>query len=167
MLSSRCCDACAISSIASSNAASCRGEGFWKPLTFLTNWRAAARISSSGAITLAWRRVLMLRHIPDKNTEVMERSPLSPSEQSWVATNLEIAAELARAYTGDTEAPPALQRLDATWMGWQEDPDQAKTDANTVVNALGIALGSHLIDALGLGWMVITDQYGTELAVYG
>src|SRR5579864_5773836 len=69
MLSSRRCDASAISSTATSNAASCRDDGLENPLTLRTNWRAAARISSSVATTSAWRSVLMLLHMANKDTD--------------------------------------------------------------------------------------------------
>src|SRR2546427_11523999 len=62
MDSSRRWEATAISSTAPSNAIWCLPDGSRNPLTFRTNWRAAARISSSLATTSAWRRVLMLRH---------------------------------------------------------------------------------------------------------
>src|SRR3989442_1369067 len=39
------------------------------PLTLRTNWRAAARISSSVATTSAWRRVLMLRHMVNNDSQ--------------------------------------------------------------------------------------------------
>src|SRR5712692_1676688 len=62
MAKSRRWDATVISSTAPSKAASCLAVGLVKPLTLRTNWRAAARISSSVATSSAWRRVLMLRH---------------------------------------------------------------------------------------------------------
>src|SRR6266478_348446 len=62
MATSRRWDANVISSTAPSKAVSCLAVGLVKPLTLRTNWRAAARISSSVATSSAWRRVLMLRH---------------------------------------------------------------------------------------------------------
>ena len=51
MVASKRWEAMAISSTAPSNASSCRPDGFWNPLTLRTNCRAAARISSSLAMT--------------------------------------------------------------------------------------------------------------------
>ena len=56
-------DAAATSSTAESKASAFARDGFRKPLTFLTNWRAAARISSSVAGSSGRRNVLMLRHM--------------------------------------------------------------------------------------------------------
>jgi len=52
-----------ITSTAASNAAAFFGAGCCMPLTFRTNWRAAARISSSAATPSMVRRRLMLRHM--------------------------------------------------------------------------------------------------------
>ena len=52
----------AISSTAARNAASLAFEGLLKPLTFLTNCRAAARISSSVTGGSKLKRVLMFLH---------------------------------------------------------------------------------------------------------
>jgi hypothetical protein len=56
--------------------------------------------------------------------------------------------------------------LDAVWSQWialwrpGEDP-------NPVINALGLALGSYLIDRADLSWKVVEDEYGTEIAIHG
>ena len=97
----------------------------------------------------------------------MQTSPITAAEEQWIAAQTAIATELVRAYTGDSEYPPSLRRLDATWLAWHADGNPSKTDPNTVVNALGTTLGAHLIPALGLHWAIVTDQYGTDLAVYG
>jgi hypothetical protein len=56
-------EASAISSTAVSNASRFAADGARYPLTFLTNWSAAARTSSSLAGPSALRRVWMLRHM--------------------------------------------------------------------------------------------------------
>jgi hypothetical protein len=40
-------------------------------------------------------------------------------------------------------------------------------DPNHIINAVGIAIGEHLVAALDLRWVVASDDYGTELAVHG
>ena len=57
------CEASAISSTARSNASSFRREGTRYPLILRTNWRAAARTSSSVACSPGLRSVLMDRHM--------------------------------------------------------------------------------------------------------
>jgi hypothetical protein len=62
-LSSSVCEARAISATASSKAAVLTRDGWRKPLTLRTNWRAAAWTSSEVAGASTLRRVLMLRHM--------------------------------------------------------------------------------------------------------
>ena len=97
----------------------------------------------------------------------MQTAPLTSGESEWVAAQLATAAALARAYTGDSEDPPSLARLDATWLAWQRDLSASRPDPNAVVNGLGIAFGKHLATALGLEWAIVTDEFGTDLAVFG
>lgn len=97
----------------------------------------------------------------------MKTAPLTAVETEWVGQQLLSATLLARAYTGDSEDPPRLDQLDATWLAWQADVSSSRPDANIVVNALGIAFGKHLATALGLDWTIVTDDYGTDLGVFG
>jgi hypothetical protein len=89
------------------------------------------------------------------------------AESEWVSAQLAIAVELARAYTGDSEDPPSLSRLDTTWLAWQRDSSRSRPDPNAVVNGLGIAFGKHLAASLDLEWAIVTDEFGTDLALYG
>jgi uncharacterized protein DUF3806 len=97
----------------------------------------------------------------------LKTAPLTPAETQWVANQLAIAVAIAESYTGGSEPLPALERLDATWIAWRGDSSANRPDPNTVVNGLGIAFGKHLIDSLGLDWVIATDEYGTDLAVFG
>ena len=62
--------ASATSSIARSNAASFAFEGFEKPLSFLTNCKEDARISSSVAGGSKLKSVLMFRHMVPPRREM-------------------------------------------------------------------------------------------------
>ena len=97
----------------------------------------------------------------------MQTSPPSDADKQWIETQIQIAVELARTYTGDSEDPPSLDRLDATWLAWHADPDPSRIDPNTVANDLGVTFGTHLKAALGLDWAIITDEYGTDLGLFG
>jgi hypothetical protein len=97
----------------------------------------------------------------------VQTAPLTASETEWVGLQLSTAALLVKAYTGDSEDLPRLDQLDATWLAWQDDASSTRPEANIVVNALGIVFGKHLATALGLEWAIVTDDYGTDLAVFG
>lgn len=97
----------------------------------------------------------------------MKTAPLTPAETQWVANQVAIAVAIAESYTGGSEPLPSLARLDATWIAWRGDSSANRLDANTVVNGLGIAFGKHLIESFGLDWVIATDEYGTDVAVFG
>jgi Domain of unknown function (DUF3806) len=93
----------------------------------------------------------------------------SESERAWIAANIELAAEIAKATglpvdPGDHLAPSTL---DAAWAAWLAGHDRATEDPNPYINAFGLAFGQHLVDDLGLAWKVVEDRDGTEMAVWG
>ena len=56
------------------------------------------------------------------------------------------------------------ERLNARVVG---DDDESRVDINTLVNAVGIAMGQFVADATGLAWVIATDEHGSDLALYG
>jgi hypothetical protein len=90
-------------------------------------------------------------------------------ELAWLAGNLAKATAMAAKYGGDAEglARPTLGGLDRLWAAWSDALRTAEKDPNPLIMMVGVALGQHLVDALGLAWVIATDEYGTELAVHG
>jgi hypothetical protein len=99
--------------------------------------------------------------------------PLSDSERSWLDANMRVACSFVKLYAGlvHVEGVPAPEALDRAWTAWIAQWDataaEGREDPNPIVNAVGVALGQHLVDSLALTWAVATDPYGTELAVHG
>jgi hypothetical protein len=87
-----------------------------------------------------------------------------PPELAWVAGYVGMAERLAAARLGTT-GPPGVDELDALWAGWLEASPRAE-EANDMVHAVGLAFGQRLVDELGMRWMVVTDEYGTEMAAH-
>jgi len=62
---------------------------------------------------------------------------------------------------------PTLAQLDR-WIGpWTAQPIETRVHANDVVNAFGAVLGAHLCRLLGLQWLLVRDEHGTDFAVHG
>lgn len=58
----------------------------------------------------------------------------------------------------------SAERLDDLWATLlNEEP----ADPNPAINMVGLAFGQLLADRLGLSWVALTDEYGTEIAVCG
>jgi hypothetical protein len=90
----------------------------------------------------------------------------------WVESNLGVARALVAAYTGrEQEALPNVELLDEVYAAWRAEwlrqPSGERDDPNVYINAIGLAFGQALVDELGLQWAVVTDDYGTEIAVHG
>jgi hypothetical protein len=90
-------------------------------------------------------------------------------ELAWIADNLARATAMAKKYGGDEDTldRPTLAGLDGLWSRWCAALRESDGDPNPLINMVGIALGQHLVDALGLEWVIATDDAGTELAVHG
>ncbi len=93
--------------------------------------------------------------------------PLGDGERTWIESHLRIARSFVALYTGiePTGALPTLEALDDAWAAWLAEWE--RFDPNHIINAVGVVIGEHLIAALGLTWLVATDERGTELAVHG
>ncbi len=92
--------------------------------------------------------------------------PLGDAERKWIDAHLRIARSFVAGYARvEIEPLPPAEALDAAWSAWL--PDWERHDPNNIINAVGVVIGEHLIAALGLQWVLATDEYGTELAVHG
>jgi hypothetical protein len=91
-------------------------------------------------------------------TDVAEKvEPLNEAEQDWVVANVAEAKQLL-----DGNVSP--ETLDDLWAALlRDDP----ADPNPAINLVGLALGQLLVDRLGLSWVALTDEHGTEIAVRG
>jgi hypothetical protein len=95
--------------------------------------------------------------------------PLGELDIAWVNEQLERATVLARRH-GDppTSRRPSLAALDAMWAEAIATLDTSDGDgANAIINLVGVGIGQHLVDELGLTWTVCEDEYGIDLAVHG
>lgn len=94
----------------------------------------------------------------EPESEVAEQvEPLNEAEQEWVDANV---ADARERLDGNLTA----ESLDRLWTALlSEDP----ADPNPAINMVGLAFGQLLADRLGLSWVALTDEYGTEIAVRG
>jgi Domain of unknown function (DUF3806) len=99
--------------------------------------------------------------------------PINEGERQWIEANLRVSRSFVAAYAGEqvvegAPSPLALERAWDAWLeSWESEPAESRDDPNPIINAVGIAVGQLLVSELGLAWVVATDEYGTEIAVYG
>jgi hypothetical protein len=94
-------------------------------------------------------------------------SPLTDTERAWLNSQIEAAARFVADY-GSARHPQGLDALDHAWASWLDRQLVNPEDPNTVINAVGVAFGQALIEALdGFEWVIAEDDGGRDLAVYG
>src|SRR3954468_11103197 len=93
---------------------------------------------------------------------------LSPKEQQWIQTQLEGAQKLVEIFVPEAAgAALSLANLDRALAAFMQT-NQSDTDVvNAGINQVGIAFGKFLVEGLALGWVIATDERGSDLAVYG
>ena len=98
-----------------------------------------------------------------------QRLDLNDAERAHLDALLEAARVLveARGFAVPDGGLPTPQQLDKCFQAWAAEPIETRIHANDVVNAFGAVLGAHLCGRLGLHWILVTDEYGTDFAVHG
>ena len=93
---------------------------------------------------------------------------LTAGEHEWIEQQIAIAREFVqRTLDKETEGLPSTEDLDQAFNSWLHSLSHDPSDANSVINCVGIAFGQHLVDSTPLEWVIASDAYGTELALYG
>lgn len=87
---------------------------------------------------------------------------LTEEEQSWVQAQLALVDRFVGDYGSGEEGLAGVDRAWASWIGSDHD------DADTIINAVAVALGQAVIDALdGFCWVTVYQDGETDLAVTG
>jgi hypothetical protein len=91
---------------------------------------------------------------------------LTDEERSWVEAQLALADRFVGDY-GPAQVADGLEGLDHAWASWLERGTD-RDDADTIMNAVSVALGQAVIDALnGFGWVTVFQDGETDLGVSG
>lgn len=107
-----------------------------------------------------------VRTLPDPGDAVLEDLPLTPETRKIGADEeARIAAGVAavEAEGVDLDDLHSISAgLDAALEGWIADKG---SDHDAIVERYGIAIGEHLHRHTDLAWEIVTDVFGTDLAV--
>ena len=95
--------------------------------------------------------------------QAQARRPLNDDEHVWLAAALERAAQLSLKYgSGGLSSAAELDAIYSRWLRAEE----WKEPAELIIDALGAAFGQLIADQHGFTWVVVTDEWGTEYAVF-
>jgi hypothetical protein len=94
-------------------------------------------------------------------------SQLNENEKAWIKGYLDVAVSFVDTYapTGNND-PLSLSSMDSAFAAWIATKPTDGVLINDIVNAIGMAFGTKLVDGLGFQWVVASDNQGTEMAVY-
>ena len=93
--------------------------------------------------------------------------PPTDAEREWLRRQLAAADQFVADY-GSRRHPAGVDALDHAWASWLDRQSVDPEDPDTVINAVGVAFGQALVDALeGFEWVSVENQDGADLAVYG
>jgi hypothetical protein len=101
----------------------------------------------------------------EESASEQQVEPPSDGDWAWIRKHLD-AARSALADLGYPEGQITADGLDRLWSFFLLEGDEPD-DPNPVINLVGVGFGQLLVDELGLSWVVITDEYGTDVAVRG
>lgn len=109
-------------------------------------------------------------------TPHVKAKPLTEAELNWCNRMRQASLALCDAYTGARPATrPSINDIHDAYEGWLtatmprgllKRAPKHQPDANTVVMALGVALGDQIAEATGMEWKIITDAYGTDMGLF-
>jgi hypothetical protein len=89
-------------------------------------------------------------------------SDLNPAEAAWLDELREVLAQGA----GPLEPAMISDLFDAMLDDWLATPVPKRPDPNSVINAIGVALGDAVCARVpGARWVVVADPAGTDLAI--
>jgi hypothetical protein len=97
------------------------------------------------------------------STDVPALGELNAAEREWVASNVKVFVDIGIDISDAAQIADFFDELKAKWLN---EPEDARSDPNPMINILGSGLGQHLVNRYGMRWVIATDEYGTEMAVH-
>ncbi|MFC8501677.1 DUF3806 domain-containing protein [Pedococcus sp. NPDC057267] len=89
-------------------------------------------------------------------------APLGAEERSRIDAAL---AALAQEGVDVDDLGSLSAGLDAAYRAWEQSPEATRPDHAAVVERFAIGIGEHLERHTDLDWQVVTDVFGTDLAL--
>ncbi len=87
---------------------------------------------------------------------------LVEQEREWIDAHLQLVESTGT----DISDAGQVRSLYDHWAGrWRRINPPERSDPRTRINALGVALGEHLVGCTSLEWRITTDEYRPELVV--
>jgi len=88
---------------------------------------------------------------------------LNATDLAWLARANDAGLKVLASYARTSEVTP--KNLDTAFSNWKSDGTSQKPANKDVAQGLGVLFGSLIVKRKKAEWAVVTDSYGTEIAV--
>ena len=96
-----------------------------------------------------------------------QTSDLTEKEKLWLKVQLDGGQVLTNSLLSSQSSNQiTLEILDNAYSVWFTKKVTDTQVINDTINKMGIAFGQCLADKFGFKWVIATDQFGTDLALY-
>ncbi|GAA4385384.1 DUF3806 domain-containing protein [Agromyces bauzanensis] len=107
--------------------------------------------------------ILSKRSADGASSRLPRLRDIGDPEREWIAAHTEIVTRTG-ADLDDVHQIRAF--YDQAAARWRRINPPERSDPRVLINAIGTALGEHLVRSTPLSWMLADDDHGTELAVF-
>jgi hypothetical protein len=90
---------------------------------------------------------------------------LQPRDHNWITTNAEKGRKICEHYGIPSASQISPKIFDKVFQTWWNDKGNDRVSENDIVNCLGCLFGEYMRMKFGMEWKIITDKYGTDLAL--
>ena len=98
--------------------------------------------------------------------DTAEFDALTPAELAWLdRKRLDLQVYILDLLPGVSSTSPTAETLDQLWLAFRATKVADNEAATKFVQALGVGLGDVLVEGYDFDWTILTDEYGTDIAV--
>jgi hypothetical protein len=103
--------------------------------------------------------------IAQAHTSKPERAarPPNAAEIAWLAKANDVGLKVMDFYANTSEVTP--NNLDVAFRSWKSDRSSRRAPDRVIAEGLGTVFGNFVVKHKQADWAVVTDSFGTELAV--
>lgn len=94
-----------------------------------------------------------------------QQKQLTDKDETWIAQSSALGETICLSYGIGHSGELTPADLDAAFRAWKEDSREEKPSVADVVNGFGSLFGTLMVVELGLRWLIVTDDFGTSLAL--
>lgn len=88
---------------------------------------------------------------------------LSQRDVAWISQKRGEGLRVLKRYENTSEVTPSV--LDRAFQKWKQDVSVGRPTDESVAQGLGVLFGDFVIQKKGSRWAIVTDSFGTDLAV--